>query len=247
MRKALLLVLGSPHLDNPGRDFMNLRVDDVLVPKRQRELSELVRRLARFRPTRVALEVPWEEDVQLNAAYRAYLAGNLGLSRSEVHQIGFRLAEVLGHEQVYAVDSFPDSGPDTDFVTFADAHGLDGLLAEARRTGQERLSRAQEILAGGSLIDLYRFLNDPDEMLADHRVYLTLARISAGDRYPGANWVQEWYGRNLRIWVNLARIGEPGDRILLLIGAGHAYLTRQFALESGLYELIDPVPYLEEA
>lgn len=246
MTKPVLMVLGSAHLANPGRDYVNLQVDDVLVPKRQQEIAEMVRRLARFRPTKIALEVPREEDPHLNEEYRRYVHGQLDLSRGEGHQIGFRLARALGHEVVYAVDSFSESpsAPDTDFMSFASAHGQDHLLAEALQAGQESVARMQQILARGSLIDLYAYMNSADNLLASHRVYFTLARIGAGERYPGANWVQEWYGRNLRIWVNLARLTEPGDRIFVLFGAGHTWLLRQFAQESGLHELEDPLSYL---
>jgi hypothetical protein len=100
-------------------------------------------------------------------------------------------------------------------------------------------------LVAGSLSDLYIAMNRSEALLDDHRVYFTLARIGAGPRYPGANWVQQWYGRNLRIWVNVTRISEPNDRVLLIIGAGHAWLLRQFAGESGLYEVVDPLVYLQ--
>ncbi len=247
MTKPVLMVLGSPHLDNPGRDYVNLRVDDVLVPKRQQEIAEIVARLARFRPTKIALEVPYESNGQLNEAYRRYVGGQQELSRNEVHQIGFRLAQTLGHERVYAVDSFPESARehDTDFVSFAEAHGQDHLLNEALQASEESVAHHEQILAQGSLIDLYVAMNRSDELLADHRVYFTLARIGAGARYPGANWVQDWYGRNLRIWANLVRITEQRDRILALFGAGHAWLLRQFAHESGVFEVADPLPYLE--
>ena len=40
-KKARVLVLGVLHMANPGKDMFNLQVDDVLAPKRQKELSEL--------------------------------------------------------------------------------------------------------------------------------------------------------------------------------------------------------------
>jgi len=245
MTKTALMVLGSAHLANPGRDYVNLQVDDVLQPKRQREIAELVSRLAWFRPTKIAVEVPAEKDSSLNEDYTRYVQGQLQLSRDEVHQIGFRLARTLGHAKVYAVDSFADapSEVDADFESFAVEHGQ-RYLEEAMQTAQEGDATEERILAEGALVDLYVAKNRPDELLVQHRVYFTLAQIGAGPRYPGANWVEQWYGRNLRIWVNLTRISEPNDRVLLIIGAGHAWLLRQFASESGLYDLEDPVPYL---
>jgi hypothetical protein len=244
--KPVLLVLASAHLANPGRDYVNLEVDDVLAPKRQKEIAQLVRRLARFQPTKIAVEVSPEEESSLNADYTAYAQGQFELRRGEHHQIGFRLARPLGHAKVYAVDSEDSpSEVDADFESFAGKHGQRHLIEEPLRAIRERCAARAKILAEGSLTDLYRSMNRPDELLTLHRVYFSLARIGAGPRYPGANWVQQWYGRNLRIWVNLARITEPNDRILLIIGAGHAWLLRQFAHESGLYEVVDPLVYLQ--
>jgi hypothetical protein len=54
-----VLLLGTWHMDNPGKDMLNLKTDDVLVPRRQKEIEELVNRLAKFRPTRVLIEAPY--------------------------------------------------------------------------------------------------------------------------------------------------------------------------------------------
>ena len=55
-KKARVLVLGVFHMANPGKDMFNLQVDDVLAPKRQKELSELAETLKKFQPTKIALE-----------------------------------------------------------------------------------------------------------------------------------------------------------------------------------------------
>jgi hypothetical protein len=56
--KPALLIVGTPHFANPGRDIVNTRVDDVTTPEREREIEAIVERLAAFRPTRVAVEWP---------------------------------------------------------------------------------------------------------------------------------------------------------------------------------------------
>ena len=40
VKRAEVLVLGVYHMSNPGRDIFNVQADDVLVPKRQREIAE---------------------------------------------------------------------------------------------------------------------------------------------------------------------------------------------------------------
>src|SRR5688572_1476825 len=54
--RAEVLVLGVFHMANPGRDIVNAQVDDVLAPKRQAEIAELITVLKRFRPTKIAVE-----------------------------------------------------------------------------------------------------------------------------------------------------------------------------------------------
>jgi len=52
--RAEVLVLGVYHMANPGRDIFNMKADDVLAPKRQAEIAQLVEVLRRFLPTKVA-------------------------------------------------------------------------------------------------------------------------------------------------------------------------------------------------
>lgn len=57
---AKILILGTYHLDNPGRDSVNVRVDDVLAEKRQREIAFVLDRLANFKPTKIAIEASYK-------------------------------------------------------------------------------------------------------------------------------------------------------------------------------------------
>jgi hypothetical protein len=70
-------------------------------------------------------------------------------------------------------------------------------------------------------------------------------KVGAGDDYPGADWVTGWYNRNLRIFANLQRItAAPDDRLLLIIGGGHAPILRHCVLASPEYELVEVEAYL---
>ena len=40
--RAEVLVLGTYHMANPGHDVFNTKADDVLTPKRQAEMTELI-------------------------------------------------------------------------------------------------------------------------------------------------------------------------------------------------------------
>lgn len=245
--KPVLMVLGSYHMANPGRDAVNLRADDVLTADKQRQIEALVERLAQFRPTKIAVEMePADAPAHLDAPYRAYLAGKHALGRNEIEQIAFRLGKRLGLPRLYAVDwnQVPPVKLDTlDYETYAAAHGEQAYLDALRARTKARVAAVQ-VLQHADVLAAFRAINADGYIAADNAIYFGLARIGGGADYPGAEWVQYWYGRNLKIFANLTRIAQGGDRILLLIGAGHAALQRQFAAQSGYFTVESPLRYL---
>ena len=46
---------------------------------------------------------------------------------------------------------------------------------------------------------------------------------------PGADLNAAWYLRNAKIFAKLTQIAQPGDRVLVVFGAGHAFWLRHFA------------------
>lgn len=51
-----VMLLGTYHFANPGKDVVKQDIDDVLQPKRQTELANVVARMALWKPDRVAVE-----------------------------------------------------------------------------------------------------------------------------------------------------------------------------------------------
>ena len=45
-----ILVLGTYHMLNPGRDVYNMQADDVQSPKRQQEIAQLIEVLEEISP-----------------------------------------------------------------------------------------------------------------------------------------------------------------------------------------------------
>jgi hypothetical protein len=102
----------------------------------------------------------------------------------------------------------------------------------------DRMQREETI--GANL----RFMNDPMNILRAHQPYADMATVGAGDSYIGARVVTEWYARNLRIFANLARIVQPGDRVLLIIGMGHTPILRELVRSHPGMQLVDALDYL---
>ena len=262
-KKPTIMILGTAHLANPGMDGVNLKMDDVHAPKRQREIQELVEQLKTFSPTKIAMEVDFSRDAEINASYQSYLKGTYELTRSEGHQIGFRLAKQLRHSKVYCVDYFRSSKENPIFNGGIDSDLID-RSGFAKRHNQEHLFGSHPgdpgkviVDTDGTvwiepekyepIIDMLIRLNQPAWSRASQRAYLHDARVGLGDEYPGVNWlVHIWYDRNLKIFVNITRITESADdRILLMMGAGHIFLVQQFLENSGDYIIESPLKYLK--
>lgn len=72
--------------------------------------------------------------------------------------------------------------------------------------------------------------SDPDRLNENHHVYMDMALIGSSDDYVGADVILRWYERNIKIFVNVARLAsESSDRILVLIGGGHLPLLTHFS------------------
>lgn len=238
--KPQILILGSPHFGETN-DYAGGSGVDILQAERQKEVEEIVRLLEAFRPTRIAVEIPVAMDSAYRARYQAYRDGDAELRRSEAEQIGFRLARRLGHSQLYAIDAKLDEDLPR-VMQWAAAHGDTAFLNGVQRfVGEIRAESAAD--AKRPLRDVLRRANTA-EYDALHWAYLRMARVGTPSDPVGASVVADRYERNLRIFANLARIVEPGDRVLVIYGASHGKLLRDFIRESGDYELIHPDRYL---
>ena len=245
--RPTLLLVGSPHLANNNRDVINARIEDITTPKRQQEVQALVDRLARFKPTRIAIEWKADDQAGLDRRYADYRAGRLKLTANERDQIALRLAAKLNLKRVDAIDWNGDAPGDANTYDFsgwaarnAQADRLEALRSEGQASTDAQVDRWRCL----PITDWYRDLNTPDALAAGHRLYYDIARIGDATDSPGAAWVGAWYARNLRIFNHLTRIAAPTDRVLVLYGSGHAYLLDRFARESGAFSLEDTLSYL---
>jgi hypothetical protein len=244
-----IMLLGTTHFANHGTDVLNNQVPDVLEPQRQKEIAAVAVALARFKPTKLAVEYPLDMQDKLDERYKAYRAGAYTLTRNETDQLGLRIAGLLGHQRVYAVDwneMPPGQVVDFDYAQWAERNGQQARLAAMRDPGRTR--QADAMMAGSAVGAWLQRFNEPAQIEQDHRRYFDYALLGDSTQYPGANWVANWYGRNLKIFANLVRLAaEPGDRVLVIYGKGHLSLLGQFAGQSGAFTVVSPLPLLQAA
>lgn len=245
-----VMIMGSYHFDNPGRDIHNARIDTVLTPDKQAQLEAVSEALARFQPTAVAIErVAADQATMLDQRFPAFTPADLLTNADERVQIGYRLAHRLGLTRVYAIDE-QDADDGADYFPFEAVHQwaetngrLDDLNAmhaviAARVVDLEQRQRTQSIGA------ILAFMNRPEAPLQDKAFHYALMQFGSGDAQPGAVLNGRWFQRNAEIHARLMQAARPGDRIVVVYGAGHAAWLRDMVASTPGYRLVEPTDYL---
>jgi len=221
-----ILVLGTYHMANPGRDVHNMQADDMLSARRQKEIGELVEVLKRFQPSKVAVEADVGSQV-VTQRYSDYLAGKYALTRNETEQIGFRLAKELGHATIYPVDEEGDF-PYERVQNFAKANNRAEEFAALAAGAEARVQEQGSFLASHSVLEMLERMNADATVAGDVATYLAFVPFGDPGDYAGPDLLAMWYQRNIRIYHNIrALVTAPSDRILVIYGAGHLGWLRQ--------------------
>lgn len=241
---ARVMILGTYHFANPGLDVVQVEVPDILAPEQQEQVRRIVEGLASFRPTRVVVERPVAYAPVLDSLYRAYRDGRHDLGPQEEQQIGFRLARRFDLPRVHPFDQRGEF-PFEAVMQYAAEHDPE-RLAWIERTLQEMTAESNRRHREWTVGEILRAMNDPGELAHGHGLYLKLARIGAGDTQVGATLLAHWYERNIRMFSNLQAVVQPNDRVLVVVGAGHAPILRHLVESDPGMVLADPIPYLPE-
>lgn len=245
-----VMYLGTYHMANPGLDEFNLNADDVRTEKRQKEIKATVRALARFKPTKIAVEARPELFDDLKAAYQAYVKGEKELARNETQQIGFRLAKRMGHEAVHPIDvryTFMSEQHKALEEELESAPRLQELLAGIEAYGVASIRQMGEKLSTMAIGPFLSWLNAPAQITANHDYYARFLMLGwHEDNQGGAHTVANWYARNILIFQNILRLmeGGKGERVLVIFGQGHVKIFQDLTKDSPYTELVDVRRYL---
>lgn len=248
-----VMVVGVYHMDNPGRDVNNARVDPVTTPEKQAQMVEAVQSLARFRPTAIAIErVAPDPSTMLDAGWPTYDPATLTTNADERVQLGYRLAALANVDRVYAVDEKDREGqpsyfPYAGMVAWAEANGKADVLQDMQAEVQAYLREREAAQSSKSVGQLLWALNTPEMVRWTGSSYYRFLQFGGGDVLPGAELNGRWYTRNAMIFAKLMQVAEPGDRIVVMFGAGHAYWLRHLVQNTPGFELVEATDYLPPA
>lgn len=96
-----------------------------------------------------------------------------------------------------------------------------------------------------SMEEIFRFFNNKESNEYQHVTsFLPFNDVGQGEESVGIDFVASWYKRNLHIFSNLKHICNEDDRILVLYGAGHLKLLRDFINDSLDLDYVEALDYL---
>jgi Family of unknown function (DUF5694) len=261
VKKIQILILGTFHFGATG-DKNKTNFDDEFSPKRQAEITKVVEHLAKYNPDKIFVEQELGEQTKWDKIYTDFKNGsepdgnNL---KNEIFQIGVKLAKAMNNKNgVTCIDyQMP-----TDFET-----ALKNAKTDVERNYINRVKAINDApepknsnekflylpfqkskdfkslkLAETSLPEYYLWLNSPEMIAYNHYSndnYLALA-FGENENYVGAEYVDLWYNRNLKIFTNIMRKTSLEDqRYLLLIGAAHVKVLRDFFAGNPYFEIVE--------
>ena len=237
-----VMILGSAHFDQ-----IPIEVDNVLSPKRQAELEALVASLTSFNPTVIAVEQtapPPYNDIR----WPGFDEEMLATDRDETVQIGYRLAKLANVNRVYAIDEQPE-GDEPEYYPVGE------IESYARDLGRQDQVNAMadwgpfmgkmQVAMQNDTVSGILIPHNNEAFIDDF--YWNALLIGEGERQPGPDLAAYWFMRNAKIFNKLTQVTEPGDRVVIVIGAAHVHWLRDMVERIPGFQLEPVIPYLEAA
>ncbi|MCF8307398.1 MAG: DUF5694 domain-containing protein [Bacteroidales bacterium] len=225
--KPKISILGTFHFGTTG-DVAAVKVEDIMGKRRQKEIRQMLTQIKEYKPTKVLVEVVRHKNKEYNQKYRNYLKGEFDLEKNEIYQLGFRMAGMMNHESIYAID-YTLKQPFGEVQEFAEKHGMGERFKSFVKSVRERAKKKSEYIANHTLMDYYRQLNTDTSDRWNRSLYLQETLDYNHDTiYTGPKIAAMHYKRNIYITANVMRHAQPGERLLLIIGSGHRSVMKHF-------------------
>ena len=243
-----LMVLGTWHFGGSELDLISATTDSPLTPQRQRELDEAAAALAAFKPTAIVVERVTAAPDYIDPGFAAFTPADLQTKVDERVQVAYRLAAKAGVTRVYGIDEQPAAG-EPDYFPFGKVMEHAGATGQSDAAGammakvQALVGAETKRLAGLPMREALAEANSGLMSSADF--YYEVLKFDAGEAQPGAELNGYWFMRNAKIFAKIADVAKPGDRIVVVYGAGHKHWLDHLASNTPGIERVDPVDYLK--
>lgn len=211
----------------------------------KKQVHELARKIAKFKPTVIIVEMLPEYNAGLQKEYRDYLQNPAMTFKqpSEIELLAYEVGRLSGTQKIYGIDysenynykiayRFPAS---RDIGTYKQYEAM----ANAYIAGNPEKSMA--LLPYFQLMNTSAYLDFMININAD-----ILTHVGSEDKAEGADEAARYYHRNLVMYANLNKVPlTKDDRVFILMGASHTAFFNDFMRRSPKYKLVTVSDYLK--
>lgn len=257
-KKPTVLLLGVFHFAGEQVDVNttpeSLAVN-MMLPERQKQISQLVDALVAFRPTKIVIEGQPQYQSRYDSLLRLYQQGKLKASPkfmvSEVVQLGFRIATKLGLNTLYAADAQAfrfQLTPADSVLTFEKYKDQTDTSFAYWNERYDRESAYDDTLCYRLPLNEYlQYLNSPEKRaLSNGRWLVTTKRGSNLEPVGADGFITRYFNRNVRIYSNIQRsVTRKDERILVIYGATHMFMLNALFEASPEFKVEDVMKYLK--
>ncbi len=169
-----VMVLGTYHFGNPGLDMHNMKVESVLTPEKQAELADVATRLAKFKPTKIAIEALPDGPDLVTKKFDGLTEESLTKNPDERVQIAFRLAHQLGQSAVYGIDEQSESinyFPFEKVDAYAKAHDQSAALDRMQESIGQKVKEMEAAQKTTPVRLMLAKLNEPARLTSEHESF----------------------------------------------------------------------------
>ena len=239
------MVLGTYH-------FRQEAHYDELSSENQAHIQQILAALAEFEPTKVVIEWEPSRSVKTNEAYHSFLQGEFKIDTlpNEVFQLGFRMAQKMGHDSIYLFDD------KTPFIGSLDGFSFEKLAEYASQNDQgfynrhesairDRYLHNEQLIKSQNLYDNLLLRNSPEAVQVDaERMHMYEVRVGIQKNWMGPDWLGRYYQRNIRMMANVLKVVDVEDRVLVIVGANHKWVLDDLFEYTPDFELVSSYDYL---
>ena len=212
-----------------------------------RQIHELAKKIAAFRPTIILVEKEPYHNKKLAASYQEYLKNpkmkfeNPG----EIELLAYEVGRLSGTKQIYGIDYQKDYYYPMHYELKKQQDTITYKKYEALFTSNEKRNNINEDKM--NVAELLWLNNQPDYLDAMINYNADLMTTVSVNGYPlGAEQAAKFYERNLWMFANMNNVPiTKDDRIFVLMGATHTAFFKDFLRRSPKFKEVNTLDYIK--
>lgn len=239
-KKKQILLVGTFHYANPGLDVAQLNNFNIMSEKSQKELETMSDKIKKFGPDKIFVEWEFKKQADLDKLYNKNTDSLLKNNKSEITQLALRTAKKLNHKKLYGMNLYTSFRYDSLMISMEKANQKD-LMERNKVTTENFEKQHNEKIRKSTLQEMMLFYNTKQAENENLQWYLEIAnRTGNPDDFTGPSLVSNWYKRNLYMYSLIQKLTESTDnKIMVLVGAGHAAIIREFITHDPAFEIVE--------